>query len=146
VPKKAIIITAKGKIILPSFVDTHSHLRTFAGNHKKQVFSYAANLAYGVTATRDLQTGTTDVLAYFDLVKTGEMLGPRAYSTVPGLEYWAYNLKSFKQTQEVLKNTVNFKTPILLKCISLETAAQAKGYYSCQRATINAYNKGCFRL
>jgi Tol biopolymer transport system component len=103
VPEKATIIPAEGKTILPGFVDTHSHLRTFAGIHKKQVFSYAANLAYGVTAARDPQTGTTDVLTYFDLVKTGEMLGPRAYSTGPGLGYWAYNLKSFEQTQEALK-------------------------------------------
>ena len=103
VPKKAEIIAAKGKTIVPGFVDTHSHLRTYAGIHKKQVWSYAANLAYGVTTSRDPQTGTTDVLTYFDLVKTGEMLGPRAYSTGPGLGYWAYNLKSYKQTKEAIK-------------------------------------------
>ena len=103
VPKKATIINAKGKTIVPGFIDTHSHLRTYAGIHKKQIWSYAANLAYGVTASRDPQTGTTDVLTYFDLVKTGQMLGPRAYSTGPGLGYWAYNLKSYEQTKEALK-------------------------------------------
>ena len=103
VPRKATIIDAKGKTIIPGFVDTHSHLRTYSGIHKKQVFSYAANLAYGVTASRDPQTGTTDVLTYFDLVKTGEMLGPRAYSTGPGLGFWAYNLKSYNATKEALK-------------------------------------------
>lgn len=103
VPRRAKVIDAKGKTIIPGFVDTHSHLRTYAGIHKKQVFSYAANLAYGVTASRDPQTGTTDVLTYFDLVKTGEMLGPRAYSTGPGLGYWAYNLKSYEGTKKALK-------------------------------------------
>ena len=103
VPRKATILDAKGKTIIPGFVDTHSHLRTYVGMHKKQVWSYAANLAYGVTASRDPQTGTTDVLTYFDMVKTGEMLGPRAYSTGPGLGYWAYNLKSYEQTKEALK-------------------------------------------
>lgn len=103
VPKKATIINGKGKTIVPGFIDTHSHLRTYAGIHKKQIWSYAANLAYGVTASRDPQTGTTDVLTYFDLVKTGQMLGPRAYSTGPGLGYWAYNLKSYEQTKEALK-------------------------------------------
>lgn len=103
VPRKAKIIDAKGKTIVPGFVDTHSHLRTYAGIHKKQVWSYAANLAYGVTASRDPQTGTTDVLTYFDLVKTGEMLGPRAYSTGPGLGFWAYNLKSYDKTKEAIK-------------------------------------------
>lgn len=67
------------------------------------MWSYAANLAYGVTTSRDPQTGTTDVLTYFDLVKTGEMLGPRAYSTDPGLESWAYYLKSLDHTRNALK-------------------------------------------
>jgi len=103
VPKNAEIIDASGKTIIPGLVDTHSHLRTFSGIHKKQIWSYAANLAYGVTASRDPQTGTTDVLTYFDLVKTGEMLGPRAYSTGPGLGSWAYYLKSLDHTREALK-------------------------------------------
>ncbi|MFY0630892.1 MAG: PD40 domain-containing protein [Flavobacteriaceae bacterium] len=103
VPRRTKIIDAKGKTIIPGMIDTHSHLRVYAGIHKKQVWSYAANLAYGVTASRDPQTGTTDVLTYFDLVKTGEMLGPRAYSTGPGLGFWAYNLKSLKATREALK-------------------------------------------
>jgi hypothetical protein len=50
------------------------HLGTFAGIHKKQVFSYAANLAYGAIAARNPQTRTTHVLSYFDLVKTRKML------------------------------------------------------------------------
>ena len=103
VPNNAKIIDASGKTIIPGMVDTHSHLRVYAGIHKKQVWSYAANLAYGVTATRDPQTGTTDVLTYFDLVKTGEMLGPRAYSTGPGLGSWAYHLKSLDHTRDALK-------------------------------------------
>ncbi|NAS32377.1 amidohydrolase family protein [Flavobacteriaceae bacterium R38] len=103
VPKGAEIIEASGKTIIPGMVDTHSHLRVYDGIHKKQVWSYAANLAYGVTASRDPQTGTTDVLTYFDLVKTGEMLGPRAYSTGPGLGSWAYYLKSLDHTRDALK-------------------------------------------
>ncbi len=103
VPNKAKIIDVSGKTIMPGMVDTHSHLRTYAGIHKKQVWSYAANLAYGVTTTRDPQTGTTDVLTYFDLVKTGQMLGPRAYSTGPGLGSWAYHLKSLDHTRDALK-------------------------------------------
>lgn len=103
VPRNAKVIDASGKTIIPGFVDTHSHLRVYAGIHKKQVWSYAANLAYGVTTSRDPQTGTTDVLTYFDLVKTGEMLGPRAYSTGPGLGSWAYYLKSLDHTRDALK-------------------------------------------
>jgi hypothetical protein len=46
---------------------------------------YMANLAYGVTTTRDPQTGSTDVLSYEDQVATGAVLGPRIYSTGPGV-------------------------------------------------------------
>ena len=51
-----------GKTIIPGFVDTHAHMRPAWGIHKEQAWTYAANLAYGVTTTRDPQTGTTDVL------------------------------------------------------------------------------------
>lgn len=92
-----------GKTIVPGFIDTHAHMWPFWGIHKNQVWMYAANLAYGVTTTRDPQTSSTDVLTYSDMVETGQMIGPRVYSTGPGVGYWAYNLKDFDQTKDVLK-------------------------------------------
>lgn len=93
----------QGKTILPGFVDTHAHMWPAWGIHKNQVWMYAANLAYGVTTTRDPQTGTTDVLTYSDLVETGQIIGPRVYSTGPGVGYWIYNLKDFDQAKDILK-------------------------------------------
>ncbi|HZY77932.1 MAG TPA: amidohydrolase family protein [Cyclobacteriaceae bacterium] len=92
-----------GKTIVPGFVDTHAHMWPSWGLHKSQVWMYAANLAYGVTTTRDPQTATTDVLTYSDMVETGEIIGPRIYSTGPGVGYWAYNLKDYEQTKDILK-------------------------------------------
>jgi hypothetical protein len=46
---------------------------------------YLANLAYGITTTRDPQSSTTDVYAYADLVEAGQILGPRIYTTGPGV-------------------------------------------------------------
>ncbi|CAN0370597.1 unnamed protein product, partial [Phaeothamnion confervicola] len=92
-----------GKTIIPGFVDTHAHMRPSWGIHKNQVWTYSANLAYGVTTTRDPQTGTTDVLTYGDMVETGQVIGPRIYSTGPGVGFWAYNLKDIDQTKDVLK-------------------------------------------
>ncbi len=96
-------IDMNGKTIVPGFVDTHAHMWPTWGIHKSQLWMYAANLAYGVTTTRDPQTMTSDVITYGDMVETGEMIGPRIYSTGPGVGYWAYNLKSFEQTQDILK-------------------------------------------
>lgn len=92
-----------GKTIIPGFVDTHAHMWPAWGIHKNQVWMYAANLAYGVTTTRDPQTATTDVLTYSDLVETGEIIGPRVYSTGPGVGFWSYNLKDYEQTKNILK-------------------------------------------
>ena len=103
VPRGAEVFDMSGKTIVPGFVDTHAHMWPAWGLHKNQVWVYAANLAYGVTATRDPQTATTDVLTYADLVETGDIYGPRVYSTGPGVGYWAYNLKSLEHTKKVLK-------------------------------------------
>ena len=84
VPQGARVIDVRGKTIVPGFVDTHAHLGIRGGIHK-QPWAYLANLAYGVTTTRDPQTGSTDVLSYEDLVAAGDAVGPRIYSTGPGL-------------------------------------------------------------
>jgi hypothetical protein len=83
-PAGAREFDVRGKTIVPGFVDTHAHLRLMSGIHT-QPWSYLANLAYGVTTTRDPQTGTTDVLSYEDAVMAGVAIGPRIYSTGPGL-------------------------------------------------------------
>ena len=77
-------IDVTGKTIVPGFVDTHAHPDVERGEHQ-QPWSYLVNLAYGVTTMRDPQTGTTDVLTYEDAVDAGLAIGPRIYSTGPGL-------------------------------------------------------------
>ena len=102
IPENAEVIDLKGKYLLPGFVDTHAHMWPTWGLHKKDVWVYAANLAYGVTTTRDPQTATTDVLTYADMVEAGMIPGPRVYSTGPGLGYWGYNIKSLDHARDVL--------------------------------------------
>ena len=103
VPRGTETIDMSGKTIVPGFIDTHAHMWPAWGLEKNEVWIYAANLVYGVTATRDPQTATTDVLTYSDMVETGQIPGPRVYSTGPGVGYWAYNLKSLEQTKKVLR-------------------------------------------
>ena len=103
VPSGAKTIDVGGKTIIPGFVDTHSHMWPQWGIQKNQVWIYAANLAYGVTTTRDPQTATSDVLTYSDMVDAGAMVGPRVYSTGPGVGFWMYNIRDSAQASNILK-------------------------------------------
>ena len=86
VPAGAKIIDVKGATIMPGIVDVHAHWSEIGrGVLDPQTWPFLANLAYGVTTGRDPQTGTNDMFAYQDLVDTGDMLGPRAFSTGPGI-------------------------------------------------------------
>jgi len=101
-PEGAKIMEVSGKTIIPGFVDTHAHMWPSWGIHNSQVWKYLANLAYGVTTTRDPQTATTDVLSYADLVETGDMIGPRIYSTGPGV-FWREPIKDLEHARNVLR-------------------------------------------
>jgi hypothetical protein len=86
VPSDARAIDVTGATIVPGFVDLHPHwFQIRRGVLDMQNWNFLANLAYGVTAGRDPQTATNDMFAYQDLVDVGEMIGPRAYSTGPGV-------------------------------------------------------------
>jgi Tol biopolymer transport system component/imidazolonepropionase-like amidohydrolase len=101
VPTNARVIDVAGKTVIPGYVDTHAHLRE-RGIHRTESWSFAANLAYGVTTTRDPQTGTTDVLSFGDLVEAGRMVGPRIYSTGPGV-FSGENIRNLDHARDVLK-------------------------------------------
>ena len=107
VPSGAREIDVSGKTIGPGFVDTHAHLRVANNVHRDPVWSYAANLAYGVTAARDPQTGSTDVLTYEDQEKAGKVLAPRIYSTGPGV-FAAENIRSLDNARTVLKRYAEY--------------------------------------
>jgi hypothetical protein len=101
-PAGAQVIDVAGKTILPGFVDTHSHMWNLWGLHWTRPWIYLANLAYGVTTTRDPQTATTDVLTYADRVEAGAMPGPRVYSTGPGV-FWTDGIRDLDHARTVLR-------------------------------------------
>jgi len=105
-PAGATIVDVSGGTIVPGFVDTHPHwLEIRRGVLDMQNWSFLANLAYGVTTGRDPQTGTNDMFAYQDLVDMGEMIGPRAFSTGPGV----FTDTDFQSLDEVKSVVARYK-------------------------------------
>jgi hypothetical protein len=84
------------------------------GIHRAQVYEYLVNLAYGVTTTRDPQTSTTDVLSYGDLVETGALIGPRIFTTGPGI-FSSDQLSSQADANEVMTRYSDFYLTNTLK-------------------------------
>ncbi len=98
VPAGAKVFDVRGKTITPGFIDTHAHwIEIQRGILDTQNWAFLANLAYGVTAGLDVQTGTNDMFAYQDLVDTGDIIGLRAYSTGPGV----FSDNNFQSEEEV---------------------------------------------
>jgi len=86
IPAGAKSIDVKGSTIMPGIVDVHAHwIEIRRGVLDLESWPFLANLAYGVTTGRDPQTGSNDTFAYQDLIDMGDMPGPRAFSTGPGI-------------------------------------------------------------
>jgi Tol biopolymer transport system component len=102
VPSGAKIMDLKGAVIMPGIVDVHAHWTEIKrGVLDLQSWPFLANLAYGVTTGRDPQTGTNDMFAYQDLIDTGDIIGPRAYSTGPGI-FSSNDFQSYEDTLAVV--------------------------------------------
>ena len=102
VPPGAKIMDLRGSTIMPGIVDVHAHwIEVARGQLDLQNWALMANLAYGVTTGRDPQTSTNDMFAYEDLIDMGEMLGPRAFNTGPGI-FSATDFQSLDDARNVV--------------------------------------------
>jgi imidazolonepropionase-like amidohydrolase/Tol biopolymer transport system component len=82
VPAGAKTIDAAGKTIMPGFIDAHAHGNHFrSGITPQKHWPYYTNLAYGVTTMHDPSANSEMVFGQSELVKTGQMVGPRVFST-----------------------------------------------------------------
>jgi imidazolonepropionase-like amidohydrolase/Tol biopolymer transport system component len=103
VPRGAQVIEITGKTVTPGFVDTHYHAQWLVPEiHVTQTWQYLATLAYGVTTTRDPQTAQSDIVSYQDRVESGGMVGPRIYSTGPGV-FANENVRDLDHAKQILK-------------------------------------------
>lgn len=102
IPKAASIINMRGKTIMPGIIDIHAHWQPKRSVLDLEDHNAFANLAYGVTAIRDPQSMTDDIFTYSDAIETGDMIGPRIFSTGRGI-FFFNNFQSYKQVYAVLE-------------------------------------------
>jgi len=82
IPAEANVYDVSGKTIIPGLVDVHAHLNPSPdGISPQQDWSYYANLAYGVTTAHDPSSNTEMALSQSEMLKAGNMVGPRVYTT-----------------------------------------------------------------
>ncbi len=75
-------IDARGKTIVPGFMDLHAHHTGVAGGVVTEHRSTAAlDLAYGVTTILDPSTESEDAFPLAEMTEAGLVTGPRTFST-----------------------------------------------------------------
>lgn len=82
IPDGALMISTKGKTILPGLIDTHAH--GSQGSNEiipQQNWSMFSALAFGVTSIHDPSNDTTEIFSAAELQKAGKIVAPRIYST-----------------------------------------------------------------
>ncbi len=82
IPKKATIIDCTGKTVMPGIIDAHAHLGAFRyGLSPQKHWQYYTNLAFGVTTTHDPSSNSEMTFSQSEMVKSGNMIGPRIFTT-----------------------------------------------------------------
>lgn len=82
VPSDAKIYDVSGKTLMPGIVDAHAHVGGFRyGLTTQKHWQFYANLAFGVTTAHDPSANSESIFAMAELIKSGNMVGPRLYST-----------------------------------------------------------------
>ncbi len=82
IPGGAYVMDVEGKTIMPGMIDAHAHIGNFrSGLSPNQQWEYFANLGYGVTTVFDPSSNTEMIFSQAEMVRSGNMTGPRIFST-----------------------------------------------------------------
>ncbi|WP_405565374.1 amidohydrolase family protein [Polaribacter sp. Asnod6-C07] len=82
IPADAKVYKMLGKTIMPGIVDVHAHVGAFRnGLSTQKHWQFYANLAFGVTTSHDPSVHTAAAFTLEELQKSGDLVGPRMFST-----------------------------------------------------------------
>ena len=102
------VVDAKGKTIIPGFVDMHAHHHTeSAGVTPSRGFDSAVYLAYGVTTTLDPAAWSQEVFTIAEMIEAGRAIGPRTFSTGDPLYHGDGPHRNDLSSYEVTEHEIN---------------------------------------
>ena len=82
IPSDAKVYRMNGKTIMPGIVDVHAHVGAFRnGLSTQKHWQFYANLAFGVTTSHDPSVHTAAAFTLEELQRSGQLVGPRMFST-----------------------------------------------------------------
>ena len=82
IPSDTKVYAMNGKTIMPGIVDVHAHVGAFRnGLSTQKHWQFYANLAFGVTTSHDPSVHTAAAFTLEELQKSGQLVGPRMFST-----------------------------------------------------------------
>lgn len=105
IPEGATIMDGTGKTIMPGLIDVHDHI---LGGSSIRIWPeqdrfMAAALAYGVTTFRDPAAVDLGAFYFAELINTGQMVGPRAYTTGEHLLPPLVNIQNLADAMHVVQ-------------------------------------------
>ncbi len=82
IPAGAARVDVRGKTIMPGIIDVHAHVGGEGGGILAEAsWPLMANLAFGVTTSHDPSNDSETVFTNAEMIRAGQKLGPRLFST-----------------------------------------------------------------
>lgn len=142
IPVAAESFDLGGATIIPGLVDVHLHLPVSRQITPQQSWIFQANLAYGVTTARD-PSQVYEAFGYVDLLKTGQMIGPRLF-TVGYRVNGTYRLDDLGDARQIVQERTELGGIVLKNYLAPEASRRSRQWLAiaCKEAGLNMTNEG----
>lgn len=134
-------VDVAGKTLMPGLVDIHAHLRPPREVFVESSWSYFANLAYGVTTTRDVSS-SNDSFAYGELVEAGRSLGPRIYSTGRAMTTGNAKIESLDDARAMVRHYKKLGTSVIKQYMQPHRRQRQWVVQAAREESMNVTNEG----
>jgi len=137
IPAHAKIMEMSGKTVMPGLIDLHDHMLPPPDIFPQQMWSYLANLAYGVTTARD-PSSSFDSFGYAEALETGQMAGPRLFSVGRAIG----SLQSLEDAREIVRKRKMLGAVAIKEYLIFSRQRRQWILMASQEAGLNMTNEG----